>query len=141
LPPIEIPPDFAEAVMARLPTVRRAVLPRLVKVLAGTAALAAALLGYYLVSGETLAGAVVSAARYVIRFVSLAGPLAAKGFKLLRLLFDIALDIGKIALKGLGLFASLLTPEVIGVVLIMGFAVSFLAVLGLKKIVSLGEKS
>jgi predicted anti-sigma-YlaC factor YlaD len=140
LPAIEVPSDFARAVMDRLPTERRPAFGWLASAATGTALFLAGLLGYHLLTGESLAGVLVSVGRSVIGFVSLVIPILAKVFKLVRVFIKVVADLGTALLKGLGVLASLLRPEILGLVLALGLVLFFLVFFGVRKIVSLGEK-
>lgn len=140
LPPIAIPNDFAQLVMDRLPRTSRVRFGRLVSAVTGAAALLTALLGYYLATGESLADILGGVWRLVTGFFGLLVPLAAKLFMLLRLLGGLVGDFGTSALHGLGVLSPLLRPEVIGAVLVLGSILVLLAALGLRKIVTLGER-
>lgn len=141
LPPIEVPPGFAAAVMARIPAERRHAFGWLAALLSGTGAVLAALLGYHLVTGESLAGILFAAGRAVAGFAGRAVVLVAKALGLLGVLLDAAGDLAKALWKGLGIFSVFLRPEVVGLILVLAFALSVLVVVGVKKIVSLGERS
>lgn len=140
LPPIEVPPDFAAAILARLPEDRRA-FGWFASIVTGTALLFAGLLGYHILTGESLLGILMSVGRSVIGFIGLAVPLIAKVLELVRVFLKLTGDLGAALIKGLGILSSLLRPEIIGFTLLLGLALSLLLVLGVKKIVSLGEKS
>jgi hypothetical protein len=141
LPPIEVPPGFAAAVMARVPAERRHAFGWLAVSLSMAAVLFAALLGYHLVTGESLAGILLSAGRSLAGLAGLVVTLAAKAFGLVSVLLDVAADFGKVLWKGLGALGSVYRPEVIGIILVLAFGLSFLVAFGVKKIVSLGERS
>jgi anti-sigma factor RsiW len=141
LPPIEVPPDFAAAVLARLPDKPRSAFGWLVSVATGTGIFLAGLLGYYFLTGESLAGVLVSAGRGLVGFVSLAAPFLAKVFKALQVMFASAGDLAKLLLKGLGAIASLFSPEVMGLALLLGLALALLLAVGVRKFVTQGERS
>lgn len=141
LRPIEVPPGFAAAVLARLPDEPRSAFGWLVSVATGTAVFLAGLLGYYLLTGESLAGVLVSAGRGFLGFVSQAAPFLAKVFKVLQVVFALAGDLVKLLLKGLGVIASLFSPEVIGLALLLGLALACLLAVGVRKFVTQGERS
>ena len=140
LPPIEVPPGFAAAVMARIPAERRHAFGWLVALLSGTGAILAALLGYHLVTGESLGGILFAAGRAVVDFAGRAVVLLAKAIGLLGVLLDAAGDLAKALWKGAGIFSAFLRPEVISIILVLAFGLSVLLILGVKKIVSLGER-
>jgi len=141
LPPIEVPPDFAAAVLARLPEEPRPAFGWLVSVATGTGVFLAGLLGYYLLTGESLAGVLISAGRGILGFVSLAAPLLAKVFKVLQVVLALAVELAKALVKGLGVVSSLFSPEVIGLALVLGLALTLLLAVGVRRIVTQGERS
>lgn len=140
LPPIEVPESFVEAVMARLPRAPRSGISRVLAAVAATAAVLAALLGYHLATGESLIDLLSAAGRAIASFVGLAVPLAAKVFMALRILLELVKTLGAALLHGLGILAPFLKPEVITIAVVLGFALFVAVVLGLKKIVSFGER-
>lgn len=140
LPPIEVPESFVEAVMARLPRAPRSGISRVLAAVAATAAVLAALLGYHLATGESLIDLLSAAGRAIASFVGLAVPLAAKVFMALRILLELVKTLGTALLRGLGILAPFLKPEVISIAFVLGFALFVAVVLGLKKIVSFGER-
>ncbi|MGA2534207.1 MAG: zf-HC2 domain-containing protein [Candidatus Aminicenantales bacterium] len=141
LPPIEVPPGFAAAVLARLPEEPRAAFGWLVSVATGTGVFLAGLLGYYLLTGESLAGVLVSVGRGVLGFVSLAAPFLAKVFKVFEVVFALAGDLAKLLAKGLGVISSLVSPEVMGLALLLGLTLALLLAVGVRKFVTQGERS
>lgn len=141
LPPIEVPPGFAAAVMARVPAGRRRSFGWLAAGLSVTAILFAALLGFRLVTGRTLAAALLAAGRSVAGLAGAVITWAAKAFGLLSVLLDVAADFTKVLWKGLGVLGSVYRPEVIGILVALAFGLSVMVVFGVKKIVSLGERT
>jgi anti-sigma factor RsiW len=140
LPPIEVPDNFAQAVMARLTYSPRAGFGRLVSAVIGVAALFAALLGFYLATGQSLADLLGAVWQNGASFFGLFVPLAAKLFMLVRLLLDLVGEFGTAVLHGLGVLSPLLGPGVVGAVLVLGSVLVLLAAFGFRKIVSLGER-
>lgn len=140
LPPIEVPESFVKTVLARLPRAPRSGISRVLAAVAATAAVLAALLGYHLATGESLIDLLSAAGRAVASFVGLAVPLAAKVFMALRILLELVKTLGTALLHGLGILAPFLKPEVISIAFVLGFALFVAVVLGLKKIVSFGER-
>lgn len=141
LPPVEVPPGFAASVLARLPEEPRAAFGWLVSVAVGTGVFLAGLLGYYLLTGESLAGVLVSAGRDVLGFISLATPFLAKIFKTLQVVFALTGDLAKFLVKGFGVVSSLVSPEIIGLALLLGLALALLLAVGVRKFVTQGERS
>jgi anti-sigma factor RsiW len=141
LPPIEVPPGFAAAVLARLPEEPRSAFGWLVSVATGTGVFLAGLLGYYLLTGESLAGVLISAGRGVLGFLSLAAPFLVKVFKVLQVFLALAGDFARALVKGLGVVSSLVSPEAIGLALLLGLTLALLLAVGVRKIVTHGERS
>ncbi len=141
LAPVEVPQGFAAAVMARLSARRRRVLGGLAGSLSVTAAIFAALLGYRLVTGESLAGMLVAAGRSVAGPAGLLVTMAAKVFGLASVLLDVAADFASALWKGLGALGTVYRPEVVGLILVLASGLAALVVFGVKKIVSLGERT
>jgi predicted anti-sigma-YlaC factor YlaD len=141
LPDIEIPPDFARTVLDRLPASPAPAFAWLASAVIGATALLTALLGYYLSTGESLFGLLASMGRSVLSFVSLAVPLLAKVFSLGRVLIELAGDLGMALMRGLAVFSSLIRPEIFALALLLGLALALLLVLGVRRILFLGDKS
>jgi hypothetical protein len=140
LPPIDVPEGFAEAVMARIPRARRTGLGWVSATVVGIGVVLAMLLAYHLASGESLAEVLGAVGRAVAGVFGLLVPLAAKAFMLGRVLIELIKDVGAALLRGLGILSPLIRPELIGAILILGSALFLVAILGLRKIVSLGER-
>jgi hypothetical protein len=140
LPPVEVPPGFAAAILAALPVERRRPFARLVPAAFALAVLFAALLAYHLITGESLVGVLLSVGRSVIGFFSLAAPPLAKLLKLAGVFVTLAGNFGAAFVRGGGILFSLLKPGMIGLGLVLGLGLSLLFAVGVKKIVSLGEK-
>ncbi len=138
---IEVPPGFAAAVMARLPAGRRRALGGLVVSLSIAGALLAGLIGYRLVTGESLAGALIAVGRFLAGLAGAVVTWLAKAIGLVGVLLDVAADFGKVVWNGLGVLGSVYRPEVIGAILVLAFGLSVLVLFGVKKIVSLGERT
>lgn len=141
LPPFDIPPDFAATVLSRLPAGERPAPGWLAPVVTGTSILLAGLLGAHLLTGESLADVLVSLGRSVIGFLSLALPLFAKALELARVFIKLAGEMGTAVLKALGGLTSLLRPQILSFIVVLAIVLSFLVLFGVKKIVSLGERS
>jgi predicted anti-sigma-YlaC factor YlaD len=141
LPPIAVPPDFARAVLDRLPHEPRPAFGWLASLATAMSLLLAGLLGYHLLTGESLAGVLVSVGRSVVSFFGLAVPLLAKVLELGKVFIRLARDFGAALWGGLQTVSSLLRPEILGLILALAFILLFLVVFGVRKIVSLGEKS
>ena len=140
LPPFEVPHGFAAAVMERLPgEARRS--GWLGSLIAGTAALAAGLIGFSLFTGAGLAdllaalnGVLGAAAAQVV-------PLAVKTFKLGGVLATVVGSLLNVGLQGLATFIRILGPAgavaAVGLILL---AVSLLVLLGARRFLHQGEQ-
>ena len=141
LPPFEVPPDFALSVMDSLPEPAEGKAGWLAPLIAGTTSLVVGLLGFYLLTGESLSDVLVAISRF---FGSAAGrflPLLAKTFKIGGLLLKVAADVVSMFFAGLGAFSRSLGPQGIGLILGLGFLMSLFIFFGAKRLLSLGEKT
>jgi predicted anti-sigma-YlaC factor YlaD len=141
LPPFEVPPDFALSVMDRLPEPAEA-RPRWLAALAsGMAALVVGLLGFYILTGESLSDVLVAVGQSFSSGFGRLLPLLVKLLKVADLLLDVASGFVTMLGKGLVAFLSALGPEGIGLILGLGLLLSLLFFFGAKRLRSLGEKS
>lgn len=141
LPPFEVPSDFALSVMDRLPESAEAKARWLAPLVAGTASLVVGLLGFYLLTGESLSDVLVAVSRSSGAAFGRLLPLFAKLLKVGDLLLNISVDFVSMLVTGLGAFSRLLGPEGIGLVLGLGLLLSLLCFFGAKRLLSLGEKT
>ena len=141
LPPLEVPPDFALSVMDKLPEPAEAKARWLGPLVAGTASLVVGLLGFYLLTGESLSDVLVAVSRSCGAAFGGLLPFFAKLLKVGELLLNISVDLVSMVVTGLGAFSRLLGPEGIGLVLGLGLLLSLLLVFGTIKLLSLGEKT
>lgn len=141
LPPFEVPSDFALSVMDRLPEPAEAKARWLAPLVAGTASLVVGLLGFYLLTGESLSDVLVAVSRSSGAAFGRFLPLFAKLLKVGDLLLNISVDFVSMLVTGLGAFSRLLGPEGIGLVLGLGLLLSLLCFFGAKRLLSLGEKT
>lgn len=141
LPPLEVPPDFALSVMDRIPEAAEAKARWLAPLVAGTASLVVGLLGFYLLTGESLSDVLVAVSRSFGAAFGRLLPLFAKLLKVGGLLLNISVDLVSMLVTGLGAFSRLLGPEGIGLVLGLGLLLSLLLFFGAKRLLSLGEKT
>ena len=141
LPPFEVPPDFALSVMDRLPEPAEAKARWLAPLVAGTASLVVGLLGFYILTGESLSDVLVAVSRSFSSGFGRLLPLFAKLLKVGSLLLDIA--SGFVTMLGTGLVALLssLGTEGIGLILGLGLLLSLLLFFGAKRLLSSGEKA
>ena len=141
LPPLEVPPDFALSVMDGIPEEAEAKARWLAPLVAGTASLVVGLLGFYLLTGESLSDVLVAVSRSFGAAFGRLLPLFAKLLKVGGFLLNISVDLVSMLVTGLGAFSRLLGPEGIGLVLGLGLLLSLLLFFGAKRLLSLGEKT
>ncbi|MBE3125881.1 MAG: zf-HC2 domain-containing protein [Acidobacteria bacterium] len=141
LPPLEVPPDFALSVMDRLPEPAEATARWLAPLVAGTASLVVGLLGFYLLTGESLSDILVAVSRSFSSGFGRLLPLFAKLLKVGGLLLDVAFGFVTMLGQGLVTLLSALGPEGIGLILGLGLLLSLLLFFGAKRLLSLGEKA
>ena len=141
LPPFEVPPDFALSVMDRLPEPAEAKARWLAPLVAGTASLVVGLLGFYILTGESLSDVLVAVSRSFSSGFGRLLPLFAKLLKVASLLLNIASGFLTMLGKGLVALLSSLGTEGIGLILGLGLLLSLLLFLGAKRLLSSGEKA
>ncbi|MCX6570491.1 MAG: zf-HC2 domain-containing protein [Candidatus Aminicenantes bacterium] len=141
LPPFEVPPNFALSVMDRLPEPAAAGPRWLAALASGLTALVVGLLGFYLLTGESLPDVLVAVGRSFSSGFGRLLPLFAKLLKVGGLLLDVASGFVTMLGKGLVALLSALGPEGIGLILGLGLLMSLLFFFGAKRLLSLGEKS
>jgi len=141
LPPLEVPPDFALSVMDRIPEAAEPKAGWPAALAAGSVALVTCLLGFYLLTGQSLSDVLVVVSRSLGSAFGRLLPFLAKLWTLggifLRIATDLILTLG----KGLGIVSSLLGPEGLGLVLCLGVLLTLLLLYGAKRLLSLGERS
>ena len=141
LPPLEVPPDFALSVMDRLPEPAEARSRWLAPLVAATTSLIVGLLGFYVLTGESLSDVLVAVSRSFSSSFGRLLPLFAKLLKIGGLLLDVASGFVTMLGKGLVTLLSALGPEGIGLILGLGLLLSLLFFFGAKRLLSLGEKT
>ena len=141
LPPLEVPPDFALSVMDRLPEPAEARPRWLAPLVAATTSLIVGLLGFYVLTGESLSDVLVAVSRSFSSGFGRLLPLFAKLLKIGGLLLDVASGFVMMLGKGLVTLLSALGPEGIGLILGLGLLLSLLFFFGAKRLLSLGEKT
>lgn len=141
LPPFEVPPDFALSVMDRLPEPAEARPRWLAPLVAGTASLVVGLLGFYILTGESLSDVLIAVGRSFSSGFGRLLPLFAKLLKVGGLLLDVASGFVTMLGKGLVTLLSALGSEGIGLILGLGLLLSLLCFFGAKRLLSLGEKT
>lgn len=141
LPPIVVPPDFALSVMDSIPEKADGKAGWLAPLASGLAALVVGLLGFYILTGESLSDVLVAVSRSFSSGFGRLLPLFAKLLKVGSLLMDIA--SGLVTMLGKGLVALLSSLGTEGIVLILGLGLllSLLLFFGAKRLLSSGEKA
>ena len=141
IPDLEVPPDLAEMILARLPPDRSSRFGWLVAFIIGFSSFFLGGLAYVILTGQSLPGFLIDAVRSawdVMRDASLAFIKFAKVTVLgLDLLFKFIGEIG----KGLAHFGALIRPEVYAACLILFLALAVLLVTGFRSKFLHGEKS
>lgn len=140
LPPLEVPPDFALSVMDRIPATDEKA-GWLAPLASGMAALVVGLLGFYILTGESLSGILVSVSRSLSSAIGRLLPLFAKMLKVGGLLLDLSSGFVMMIGKGLVAFLNSLGPEGIGLILGLGIFLTLVLLFGAKRLLSLGEKT
>jgi len=141
LPPLEVPPDFALSVMDRLPEPAEAKARWLAPLVAGTGSLVVGLLGFYILTGESLSDVLVAVSRSFSSGFGRLLPLFAKLLKVASLLLNIASGFLTMLGKGLVALLSSLGTEGISLILGLGLLLSLLLFFGAKRLLSSGEKA
>jgi predicted anti-sigma-YlaC factor YlaD len=141
LPPFEVPPDFALSVMDRLPEPAEARSRWLAPLVAATASLVVGLMGFYILTGESLSDVLVAVSRSFSSGFGRLLPLFAKLLKVGSLLLDISSGFVTMLGKGLVTLLSSLGPDGIGLILGLGLLLSLLLFFGAKRLLALGEKT
>ena len=141
LPPFDVPPDFALSVMDRIPDAVDEKAGWLAPLASGLAALVVGLLGFYVLTGESLSDVLVSVSRSFSSGFGRLLPLFAKLLKVGDLLLDVASGFLMMLGKGLVALLSSLGPDGIGLILGLGLLLSLLLFFGAKRLLSLGEKT
>jgi len=140
LPPLEVPPDFALAVMDRIPetAVPRAGWPTALA--AGLVALVTCLLGFYFLTGQSLSDVLVAFSRSLGTAFGRLLPFLAKMWKLAGILLGVAADLFSELGKGLGVVTGFLGAGGLGLALCLGVILTLLLLYGAKRLLSLGER-
>jgi hypothetical protein len=141
IPDLEVPPDLAERILARIPPDRSSRFGWFIAFIIGLSSFFLGGLAYVILTGQSLPGFLIDAVRSawdVMRDASLAFIKFAKVTVLgLDLLFKFIGEIG----KGLARFGALIGPEVYAACLILFLALTVLLVTGFRSKFLHGEKS
>lgn len=147
LPAVEVPAGFANRVMARLPAeaplaARRRRFRGLPAFLAsGATAFLASLLVYYLATGRGLFEIVLSLGRSAVDVFSLAVPVLARAASLLRVAVDLGGELASALGRGLHILSGFLTPATLAFLAGTSALLGLFTLFGIRRILSLGEKS
>ncbi len=141
LPPLEVPADFALSVMDRIPEAAGRAAGWLAPLASGAAALVTCLLGFYLLTGQSLSDVLVTVSRSLGSAFGHLLPLLAKLWKLGGIFMRIATDLVSMLGKGLVIVSGLLGPGLFGLVLCLSVLLTLLLFYGAKRLLSLGETS
>lgn len=141
LPPFEVPPDFALSVMDRIPEAAGGKAGWFAPLASGLAALVVGLMGFYVLTGESLSGVLVAISRSFCSGFGRLLPLFAKLLKVGALLLDVASGFVKMLGNGLVALLRSLGSEGICLILGLGLLLSLLLFFGAKRFLSLGEKT
>ncbi|TRZ91806.1 hypothetical protein D4R89_02270 [bacterium] len=140
IPDLEVPPDLAERILARIPPDRSSRFGWFIAFIIGLSSFFLGGLAYVILTGQSLPGFLIDAIRSawdVMRDASLAFIKFAKVTVLgLDLLFKFIGEIG----KGLALFGALIRPEVYAACLLLLLVLAALLVAGFRKMYLHGEK-
>lgn len=141
LPPFEVPPDFARSVMDGLPEPEEAGNAGwLAPLAAGSAALVTCLLGFYLLTGQSLSDVLVALNRSLGTAFGRILPELAKLLKLAGIFLKIAADVLSALGKGLAFVTGFLGPAGFGLALCLSVLVTLLLLYGAKRLLSPGER-
>jgi predicted anti-sigma-YlaC factor YlaD len=141
LPPFEVPEDFARSVMEKLPEPAEAKGGWVVPLAAATASLVVGLLGFYLLTGQSLSDLLVAFNRTLGSAIAASLPLGVKLFKIVNLLLKVAFDLVSEAGAAIGTVARFLGPQGIALMLGLGGLLAVVAFCGARRLLSLGEKT
>jgi len=141
LPPIELPSNFTQQVMANIFPSQTPVRTWIKAAASGMAAMIFAFSLFYIFSGKNLADLFVSINKFLLPTLRSISTGVVKAFKLVWYLINIVLQFLNFALKGFGELTTIMSPEVqIGIITmtLIAFTVIFLFV---RKKIMFGEKT
>jgi len=141
LPQFELPPDFADQVMAKIFPSRIPLRVWIRAAAGGLSALTFAFFLFYVLSGKNLADLFVSINKFLLPALRTLSTGVVKAFKLVWHLINIIAQFFDFALKGFGKLTTILSPEVqIGIVTLTLIS-STLIFLTVRKKLMFGEKT
>lgn len=140
LPPLEVPSGFARVVMDGIPEKAGSVFRRVAAFAAAVLALTIGLLGFHLFTGKSLTSVLISASRSLEAGFGGLLPFLAKILKSASLALELLYELVSTLAGGLGVLASLVRPELVGLTFGLGLILSVLMLFGAKRLLALGEK-
>jgi len=141
IPNLEVPPDLAGKILARIPSRRSFLFDGLIAFIIGLSSFLLGGLTYVLLTGQSLARFLIEANRSAWGFVRDASLAFIKLAKLTALGLDLMVKlIGEIG-EGLGRFGALIRPEVYAACLLLLLVLAALLIVGFRKMSLHGEKS
>jgi len=140
IPDLEVPPDLAGKILARIPSVRSSRVGGLAAFIIGLSSFVLGGLAYVILAGQSLTGFLIGATRLAWGFTRDASLAFIKFAKLTALGLDLLIkflgDIG----KGLARIGALISPEVYAACLLLLLILTALLVAGFRKMLLHGEK-
>jgi len=141
LPDLEVPPDLAGKILARIPPDRSSRFGWLVAFIIGLSSFFVGGLAYVILTGQSLTGFLIDASRSTWSALRDTSMVFIKFAKLTVLGLDLLIRfIGKMG-KGLARFGILIRPEVYAACLLLFLVLAALLVAGLRRMFLHGEKS
>jgi len=141
IPDLEVPPDLAGKILARIPSSRASRFGGLAAFIIGFSSFFLGGLACVILTGQSLPGFLIDAMRSAWGIIRDASLVFIKFAKLTALGLDLLVKfIGEIG-KGLALFSALISPEVYAACLLLFLALAALLVAGLRRMFLYGEKS
>jgi len=127
LPTLEVPEDFADRVMERIPGGKSSLFGWLMALVTGLASLFASLLGFYLTTGEDLASLAVRMNRSLWDSLKNGVVLSGKFLKLILLALNLFMNLVLGIVKKLTVLTSIVRPEALALlfVLTLGLTTAF----------------
>jgi hypothetical protein len=141
IPDLEVPPDLAAKVLARIPPDRSSRFGWLVAFIIGLSSFLLGGLAYVILTGQSLTGFLIDAVRSAWDVMRIASIVFIKSAKLTVLGLDLLFKfIGEMG-KGLARFGGLIGPEVYAACFLLFLALAVLLVAGFQRKFLPGEKS
>jgi len=141
IPDLEVPPDLAERILARIPPDRASRFGWLAAFIIGLSSFFLGGLAYLILTGQSLPGFLIDAVRSAWGIMRDTSLVFIKFAKLTALGLDLLVKfIGEIG-RGLARLGALISPEVYAVCLLLFLALTALLVVGFRRMFLHGEKS